>query len=266
MKLFTPLRPEPTAPLPRANPVAKLGAAATLMLVLFVSVDPVTPIVVVAGLLTALPFTGLSVGDLLRRTWPILLAALSVGILNTLLAAEQTGDLLRIGPLAVGSQTALTGIGLGLRLMGIALAGILALVTTDPTELADSLVQQLRFPSRFAIGALAAARLLPILADEWQTLSLARRARGVEAGRSPVAAVRIAFRQLLRLLVGAVRRGTRLALAMEGRGFGAAPCRTVARPQRVQRGDWLLIGAAAVLAAAALAVSGVSGSWRFLFG
>ena len=266
MRLFTPLRPDPTALLPRANPVAKLGAAAILMFVLFVSVDPVTPLVVVAGLLATLPLTGLSVGDLLRRTWPILLAALSVGILNTLLAAEQNGDVLRIGPVMVGSGTAVAGIGLGVRLMGIALAGVLALVTTDPTDLADSLVQQLRFPPRFAIGALAAARLLPILAGEWQTLSLARRARGVEAGRSPVAAVRIAFGQLLRLLVGAVRRGTRLALAMEGRGFGAAACRTVARPQRIQSGDRLLLAAAAGLAAVALAVSLVSGSWRFLFG
>lgn len=266
MRLFTPLRPDPAAQLARANPVAKLGAAAILMLVLFVSVDAVTPLLVVSGLLAALPLTGISPADLLRRTWPILLAALSVGILNTLLAAEQAGELLRIGPLVIGSQTALTGLGLGLRLMGIALAGVLALVTTDPTDLADALVQQLRFPARFSIGALAAARLMPILADEWQTLSLARRARGVDAGRSPLAVLRIGFGQLLRLLVGAVRRGTRLALAMEGRGFGSAECRTFARVQRMAGRDWWLLAAAAGLAGVALAVSLASGSWRFLFG
>ncbi len=266
MRLFTPLRPQPGAPLARANPSAKLGSALILMLVLFISSDPVTPVVVLGGLAASLPFTGLAPGVLIGRTWPILFAALSVGVLNTVLAAEQIGDLVRIGPIILGSQTLLTGLGLGLRLMGIALSGVLAMVTTDPTHLADSLVQQLRVSPRFAVGALAAARLMPILVAEWQILSLARRARGVEAGRSPVAGARILFGQLLRLLVGAVRRGTRLALAMEGRGFGSADCRTVARMQRMQNGDWWLLAAAAGLGATAVAISLALGSWRFVFG
>ncbi|MGH2455373.1 MAG: energy-coupling factor transporter transmembrane component T family protein [Candidatus Limnocylindria bacterium] len=266
MRLFTPLRPSPEAPLARANPVAKLGAAALLMLVLFFSVDPLTPALVLAGLVAALPFTGLAPGALLARTWPILLAATSVGILNAVFAAEQGGEIVvRIGPLAVGSQNLVAGLGLGMRLLGIAFSGVLALVTTDPTDLADALVQQLRLPARFAVGALAAVRLLPILAAEWQILSLARRARGVSAGRSPLAAVQIFFGQLLSLLVAAVRRGTRLATAMESRGFGALPCRSVARPQRMAQADWLLLGLAGGLGLAAVAVSLLTGAWRFLF-
>jgi energy-coupling factor transport system permease protein len=264
--LFTPLRPDPQALLPRANPAAKLGAALLLMVALFFSADGVTAAVVLAGLALATTASGLSARLLLRRTWPLLLAALSVGVLNTFLAAEQQGAPIDLGPLTLGADTLLTGIGLGLRILGIAYAGVLAVVSTDPTDLADSLVQQLRLPARFAVGALAAARLLPILADEWQILSLARRARGVEAGRSPIAAVRLFFAQLLSLLVAAVRRGTRLALAMEGRGFGTRPCRTVARPQRVVRRDWYLVGAAAGLAVVAVAVSAATGTWRFLLG
>jgi energy-coupling factor transport system permease protein len=116
------------------------------------------------------------------------------------------------------------------------------------------------------VGALAGARLLPILADEWQVLSLARRARGVDAGRSPVAAVRLFFGQLLGLLVAAVRRATRLATAMESRGFGALPCRTMARPQVVDRDDRLLLAATAGLSVAAIAISVALGTWRFIFG
>lgn len=266
MRLFTPLRPKPDAPLVRANPSIKLGAAAIIMLALFVSVDAVTAAVVLAGLGVATAFSGLPGRTLLGRTWPILLAALSVGIMNTLLAPEQSGDPLAIGPLTVGSDNVVAGIGLGLRLLGIAYSGVLALATTDATELADSLVQQLRLSPRFAVGALAGARLLPILADEWQILSLARRARGVEAGRSPVAAVRLFFGQLLGLLVAAVRRGTRLATAMESRGFGALPCRTMARPQVVERADWMLLAATAGLSAAAIALSAALGTWRYIFG
>ena len=265
MKMFTPLRPQPSAALAAADPVAKLAAAALLLLILFFSVDAITALVVLAGLAIATRFSGLRLLVLLARTWPILLTALSVGILNVLFAAPAGRELLRIGPLIVGSDNVVSGIGLGLRLLAIAFSGVLAMVTTDATDLADALVQHLRFSPRFAIGALAAARLLPIMAGEWQTLSLARRARGVTAGRSPVAAIRLFFGKLLALLVGAVRRATRLATAMEARGFGSLPCRTIARPQAFERGDWILVGMALALGLGAIGLSLALGSWRFLF-
>ncbi|MEX0626559.1 MAG: energy-coupling factor transporter transmembrane component T [Chloroflexota bacterium] len=243
MKRFTPLRPDPRAPLAGANPVAKLGAAAILMAVLFLASGPVTPALVLAGILASLPIAGLGVRTLLVRTWPLLVVALMVGVLNVLLAPGSRG-----GPDIV------TGLALGLRLLGIALSGVIALATTDPTDLADSLQQQGRLSPRLAVGAMAAIRMLPILAAEWQLLGMARRARGVSAGWSPLLAARLAFGKLLALLVGAVRRATRLALAMEARGFGAAPCRTIARPQRMRIADWGLLLAAVALGAAALGI------------
>jgi energy-coupling factor transport system permease protein len=221
---------------------------------------------VLAGLLAAIGLTGIPAGILVGRTWPILLAAVLVGIVNVLFAAEQAGAAVQLGPLRVGADTALGGLGLALRLLAVALSGVLALVTTDPTELADALVQQARVPPRFAVGALAAARLMPIMAVEWQILGLARRARGVSARGSPLAGLRLAFGQLLALLVGAIRRGTRLATAMESRGFGARDCRSVARPLAMRTPDWVLIGASAGLGVAAIGVSLAVGSWRFLFG
>lgn len=243
MRRLTPLRPDPRAPLARANPVAKIGAAAILMAVLFLASGPITPALVLAGILASLPLTGLGLRTLLLRTWPLLLAALVVGVLNVVLA-----------PATPRGPDFVTGLALGLRLLGIALSGVVALATTDPTDLADSLQQQARLSPRLAIGVLAAVRMLPILAVEWQLLGMARRARGVSAGWSPVAAARLGFGKLLTLLVGAVRRATRLALAMEARGFGTAACRTIARPQRMAVADWGLLLATAVLGAVALGV------------
>lgn len=251
---FTPIRPDPGAQLPRANPVAKLCAAAVLMAVLFVSADPLTAGLVLTGLVLCLPLAGVPPRHLLARTWPLLVAAVSVGVLNVLLGSPGTDD---AGWVA--------GAGLGLRLLAITLSGLLALVTTDPTDLADALQQQARFTPRVAVGALAAVRLLPILAAEWQILRLARRARGVAAG-SPVAAGRMTLGMLLALLVGAVRRATRLATAMESRGFGARPCRTIARPTRMRATDWGWISAAVLLGVGAVAVSLATGNWRFVFG
>src|SRR4029453_14220089 len=126
MRRFTPLRPDPSAPLARANPVAKLGAAAILMASLFVASGPVPPLVVLAALAASLPLTGLGAWTLLRRTWPLLIAALMVGVFNVVLA-----------PNPAGRPDLAAGLALGLRVLAIALAGVLAVVTTDPTDLAD---------------------------------------------------------------------------------------------------------------------------------
>ena len=231
MRLFTPLVPDPRAPLARANPLAKVAAALLLMAVLFISRDLVTPSVVLVGLVAALPLTGLAPRALIARTWPLLLAAISVGILNALFAPEQAGGLVRIGPLAVGAANLVAGLALGLRLLTIAAVGVVALATTEPTDLADALVQQLRVSPRFAVGVMAALRLLPILTDEWQIIRLARRARGVDAGRSPAAAIGLFFGELL---------------ALSSRRSGAGPG---------WRSPWRRAGWAAVRVAALLALS-----------
>lgn len=267
MQLLTPLVPDPAAPLARANPVAKLGAGLVLLVALFISVDLVTAGIIGGAMLVLLSWSGLRPSTLAARSWLIGISAISVAIANTLLAAEQVGPpLLVIGPIEIGAGTALSGLSLAVRLLAIALVGLLATATSDPTELADALIAQLHAPARFAVGALAALRLVPLLAVEWQTIGMARRARGIDAGRSPIAAVRLAAGQLLGLLVGAVRRATRMAHAMEARGFGSRPCRTSARESRMRSSDWAWIAGAAALAAAAIGISVLAGTWRFLVG
>ncbi len=266
MQLLAPLAPDPAAPLARANPIAKLGAAGALMLACFIAVDLLTPLLILGVELLAVAASGLSAGALLRRTWPLLVAGAGIGLANALLPAQAEGTrLVAFGPFLLTTGSIAAGVALGVRLVAIAFAGVLAIATTEPTELAEALAQQLHLSPRFAIGALAAVRLLPVMADEWQTISLARRARGVDAGRSPLAAVRLFGGKLLTLLVAAIRRATRMASAMEARGFGSRECRTWARPQRMRVADWWLMAAAVAVAGLATAASVAAGSWRFLF-
>ena len=266
MRIEIALLGDPGAPIARRHPLAKLGAAALLMLALFLAVDVVTPLILLAVLVVAVPVSGLRPTTLLRRASPLLIAGLAIAILNTVFAQHQLGHAVHIGPVMLGLTTILGGLAVGLRIVGIALAGVLALATIEPTDLADALVQHLHAPPRFALGALAAVRMLPVLGDEWRLIGLARRARGMEAGRNPVAAVRLAAGRLFALLVAAIRRGTRLALAMDARGFGQRPCRTVARPRAVGRADWLLLGGALLAGLGATGVSLALGSYRLLFG
>src|SRR5690606_38827590 len=115
-----------------------------------------------------------------------------------------------------------------------------------------------------AMGVLAALRLVPLLADQWRTVTLARRARGLEAGRNPLAALSIFFGKLFALLVRAVRTGTLLATAMDARAFGTGP-RSHARVSRWRTADTLLVVAGPLLLGAAYAVSAHLGTLRLLF-
>lgn len=252
------------APLVRANPVARLVAATIMMLVLFVSVDLTTVSLVLVAEIAAIPLLGTGPGALLRRGWPILLGALSTGFFNAIVAARPGPVVVAVGPVVITTASALVGLGLGLRITGIALAGILALFAVDPTNLGDALIQQARVSHRFAIGAMAALRLLPLFADEWRRIGLARRARGLDAGRSLVRRARLFAGQLHAFLVGAIRRGVRLALAMDARGFDSAGPRTNARPMALHRRDWLLLAAAVAVAVGAVAISVTLGTWRAL--
>jgi energy-coupling factor transport system permease protein len=256
---------DPGAPLARRNASAKLLASFLLMLGLLLSSDPVTPAVVIAVLLAAVPATGLGPRGLLRRTWPLLLSAAGVGFANAMLAHRPTGRvLLDAGPFDMTTGSLAESGTVVLRVVAVALPGILVVATTDPVDLADSLVQQARVPARFAYGALAALRLLPLLQADWRSIARARRARGLDAGRNPLAAARLFAGQVFALLVAAVRRGVRLATAMDARGFDAGRPRSIARPQVVTGADRLLVAAAAVLVAAAVTVSVAAGQWELV--
>jgi energy-coupling factor transport system permease protein len=237
--------------LTRINPVAQLAAIAVVTVVLLVGVDPVTPGIVVAAELALLPAAGLrSPAALLRRTWPLLVGAGSVGVVNVALS---------------GSATPVAGLGLALRVLGLALPGVLLVASTDPVRLADALTIHWHVPTRFAYGALAALRLAPLLAAEFDTLRLARRTRGIEAGHDPVATARLLAGAAFALLVGAVRRGSRLATAMDARGFDSGIPRSNARGSALHRRDALFVVATVAVCALAVAVSVTTGSWHPVF-
>lgn len=253
----------PGSRLRRLNPVAKLGAALLPVFVLVVTVDPVTPAVMLLAVLLALPAAGLRPGPFVRRTWFLFPAGLLVGVTNVLFAGVSGGRvLLDAGPLHVTTTTAWLALGVVLRVYAVALPTALVFATTDVTELADALVQQLRLPWRFTLGALAAFRLMPLLLQEWQLIRLARRARGIDAGRNPVAALRLFWSATFALLVAAIRRGVRLSVALEARGFGSHGGRTHARRMRMSTADWALLAGTAAVAALAVTVSVALGTWR----
>lgn len=241
-----------SAPLARRNPVAKLAAAAVLALALVISLDPVGPAVTLAVELAVVRWFGIGYRQLARRTWPLLSGVLGAVVTLVLFAADR-------------DHLVFSALALALRLPAVALPGVIVLATTDPTDLADALIQNARVSPRFAIGTLAAWRLVPLLGDEWRLIGFARRARGVDPGRNPLAHLRLFASATFTLLVGAIRRGTRLAAAMDARGFDSGLPRTSARRQTFRRPDTALVVAAVLVAGAAVTASVLTGSFHPVF-
>jgi energy-coupling factor transport system permease protein len=264
VSILMPLAPDADAALARRNPVAKLTAVLVVFAGLVVTSDAVTPALLLVLEIAVLPWTGIRLGTLTRRSWPVFVGVGGVALTN-LIVVNGGRVLADLGPLDVTTHAVDSALAVSLRLLAITLPGIIVLAATDPMDLADALVQRWHLPARFAYGALAALRLLPLLSADWHMIGRARRARGLDAGRSPIARIRLFGSQAFAVLIAAVRRGVRLATAMDARGFDARTTRTVARPQPMRPGDWLLVAGAVVAVVMVTAVSVSVGSWSPAF-
>ncbi len=252
-----------TARLTGANPLSKLFAASAITFALAVSIDWVSASVALVLELLVIPLVGISLAGLLARAWPLLLAAIFAAWGTALVAVDSGPVVLDLGYLDITEGSLATGIAIMARGMAIAIPGILLMVSTDPTDLADALAQKARLPHRFVLGTLAALRLVGLMVEEWRTLGLARRARGVGSGRSLAGRAKANLGQGFGLLVQAIRRGSRLAVTMEARGFGAGP-RSWARTSTFNAIDaWVCLGGAAI-AGVAVGAAISAGTWNVI--
>jgi energy-coupling factor transport system permease protein len=246
----------------RLNPLSKLLASAIIAVPLVLTLDAVSAAVALGLELLLLPFAGLKWREFWLRTWPVWIAAPLTAV-TIVLYGEATGQiyvewfLVRISDGSIELAVATF-----FRVLAIALPSVVLFVTVDPTDLADGLGQVLRLPARFVLGALAGLRMVGLFLDDWRALELARRARGVaDRGR-----IRRFLGMAFALLVLSIRRGSKLATAMEARGFGAPGRRTWARPSRFGTGDAVLVLIGTAIAAIAVAAALATGSWNFILG
>lgn len=249
-----------TSWLGRRNPLAKLTAVLLVTAALVSTMDWVSSAVVVAASFLMLPAAGIRLGQFLLRVWPFAVGGVLM-VWSTALAGEDSGAvLLDLGYAQVSEGSLELGVALGVRAFAIVLPAVLVFSTTDPTDLADSLAQDLRLPARFVLGALAGMRLLGLLAERWTTIGQARRARGLTAERGLAQRLGAFGSQAFGLLVSAIRTATRLAVTMESRGFGAGP-RSWARPSVWGPADAVVLCGGVGLAAAAVGAAMLAGTY-----
>lgn len=245
--------------LERVNPVTLFAAAVLYSTPLLFTIDAVSAGVALALSVVALLLAGVTLRQLLRRAWPMLIAA-PVSAVSMLLYAKPGGTSYGRFLLAEITDNSIElSIAIGLRVLAVGVPTLALLGGIDPTRLADGLAQVVRLPARFVLGALAGMRLFSVFREDWIAMTQARRARGL----GDRGLIRRLFTMAFALLVLAIRRGGTLATAMEARGFGAGP-RTWARPSTTGWRDTVLLAIALALALLALAVSLAVGSFRLI--
>jgi len=242
--------------LTRVTPATRLAAGMAWLLASVLTLDPIVPLrLTVAAILALVLWSGLPLRRVPGRLAPLGFAILSLTAFSILLSSSN-GDrslaaLAELGPVRITAPAVWSGLAIGLRVVVIGLTTLLVFGPSDPTRMADSLVQQWHIPDRFAYGTLGALRVAPFMAEDWTIIGAARRLRGLGGG-GPAGRLRDAADRLLVMLVAAIRRAERLALAMDARGFDIGVRRSHFRELRVGWRDWLTIGVALAVATAAL--------------
>ena len=258
--------PLAAAYLARRNPTIKLAALIAAALPLTFVFDPLTPLVLFAVALVAGRFLGgLTVRAQLRPLAVFVLAGVAI-FLGNVFFNKQNGTspvVVSLGAVDI-TRAALWAAGsLWMRLLCFALLSLVFVRTTEPQRLLLSLVHQLRMSDKVAYGVMVGYRMLPVFQADYDTIRAAQRLRGVREGSAflhPFARLR---RYALPLLTGAIRRGGRIAIAMDARAFGALPKRTYRERMVVTAADWLFLAMVTALVAAVVLGVWLSGIGRF---
>lgn len=217
--------------LQQVNPALKLFSLLIVVLFLLFMFDPWTPLLLWLFTLLGLRWGGGIPWRVISMLMlPFGLFAFSFLWLSILFPAERGESILfSLFTLPIAWENIQTGLSLGFRSLVFGSWSLLFVLTTDPTRLMLSLVQQCKLPPRYGYGLMAAYRFLPMLRHELNMIRAAHRIRGI--GDSP--GLRGRWQQLRRsaipLLASAVRKAERVAIAMESKGFDGRRERTYYR-------------------------------------
>ena len=249
----------------RRDPAVKLGVALVLSLLLVLVIDPVTPLLFIAAAWVAAVVLGaVSAAAFARTLLPLAVVALGFVWTNAVFAVPAPGDAVwHVGWISASASGLRFGIGIGLRGLAIGAVSLAAIRTSDPTRLVVSLIRNARLPYRIGYAMLAAYRFFPIVGEEYARIRLAQRVRGVRP-RSLRSRASASFAGIVPLFADATRRATRIAVAMDARGFASARERTYWRETPVTAAD-RIFALVCVLAAAAILVAGLAGGWLRLW-
>ena len=242
------------SPLARRNPAVKLGLVMVVCTVAVFVLDPVTPtflyLLALAGVAVSLRAPARTLA--LAHT-PFVAFAAGLLVVNAL--SRPGAQMWHAGPLRITEQGLTVGAALAARTLLVGVLAIGFLLSTDGVALMTSLHHNLRLGPRVTYAILAGYRMLQEMPREWSTIRHAHAVRPVQdrsgrLSRDPRHLTAVVFT----LLVISIRKGERMAQALESRGLGLHP-RSTWRPTPLTTADAVLTAIVLGTVALVLAVS-----------
>lgn len=211
--------PERKTWLYQVNPAFKFLLLFALMLVLFFTRQFAFVLLITCcygGLL--LVAGGYRMGKLLLLLLPFFLSFVSSSLTLILFGRGET-VIWQWGLVKISEESIVSGLTLGMKSLAIGTISLVLLLTTRPVLLFYDLMQQFRFPAKYAYSFLAALRMVPALFEELQTRSHALKARGAKFSRGGKGVYQRLKLYSVPLLAQGIRKAHRIATAMEAKQF-----------------------------------------------
>jgi energy-coupling factor transport system permease protein len=232
----------------RLDPRTKMFLLLGMFALPFVFLDPLYEVAVLALVL----FFGYLAKALtnLRRIWFILVAtAVLTIVLWSIFGSGETPLFL-----FVEREALLYGVAIALRIDITVIAGMIFLSTTRNEEVAFGLVR-LGIPYRFAFAVSTAFRLVPTIMATGYTIGQAQRSRGLDLESGNILQrIRKYVPLLIPVFVSTIRSTNVFSMALESKGFGAAPERTFFLRIGLDRWDFLALAVFVALLAGSIAL------------
>ncbi|HUV86410.1 MAG TPA: energy-coupling factor transporter transmembrane component T [bacterium] len=237
-------------PLKRLHPATRLALLVLTLVLLTTFNHPayVTPLV--AGVtLAALYLCG--AGTSLRRTAPL---AAAFVVLSALLWPPfiKTGEpWAHVWVYRATNLGVLYGLAVGLRTVGMLVAGLAFLAVTTPEEFSEAL-RTYRVPRGATVTLTLAFRLLPVMFETSARALEAQRARGLDFGSSFLSQARRALPLVVPVFLYSLRSADQLATSLELRGYHTTKRPTPYGARPASAWDWGVWTAMVAVVAAAV--------------
>ncbi len=147
------------------------------------------------------------------------------------------------GPYTVTAQQLFYHLNMTMKVICVVPVALLFIACTDPSEFAASLAMiGVSYRAGYAVSL--ALRYIPDVQREYQNISQAQQARGIDLSSKDKLFTRLknSVAILLPLIMSSLNRIETVSNAMELRGFGKEKKRTWYVQRRLKRNDWLVIG------------------------
>jgi energy-coupling factor transport system permease protein len=232
----------------RLDPRVKIFFAVCLMILSVFTTSIPFYTALIAGLLFLFFLSKISMNMVFHNIRPFVILVLITALYHILFSARDSAALISILGFRITEGGLNMAAGFSLRVLVFVGVAFFLSLTIMPTDLADSLVnwlkplRKLKVPvNDIGLILFIAMRLIPVLAEEFDTIRKAQKVRGVDFSGSLTKKARKLVYLLIPVFQSALRRADDLALAIEARGYISDTERSSYRMFKLHAADWLFI-------------------------